>query len=290
MLQSEEKWACILRNRILRRTSCINHHISSSIWCGIKAEFQTIKNNTTWIIGKGDRINFQLDSWCGDPIAQVLNLDDVFISSFPQNLSNYINNSHWSVPNNLNQLLPNLISIISKVTIPIQSKNDKLLRSHSSKGDLTTKDAYLFKRHVATKIPQAKCIWSIDIPPSKSLLVWRFILNKLPTDENLSERGCHIPSMCSLCTKQVETSFHLFLECPYVVHIWCWFAYIINMPLQFLTKEDIWSLCNRNWNAQCKVVITAALVNIFNVIQFARNQLIFQNIKIPWKSSISTNL
>lgn len=46
MLQSEEKWACILRNRILRRTGCINHHISSSIWCGIKAEFQTIKDNT----------------------------------------------------------------------------------------------------------------------------------------------------------------------------------------------------------------------------------------------------
>jgi hypothetical protein len=101
------------------------------------------------------------------------------------------------------------------------------------------KDAYLLKRPAATKIPCAKCIWSNDIPPSKSLIVWRFMLNKLPTDENLSERGCNMPSICSLCAKQMETSFHLFLECPYAVNIWCWFASIINMPLQFQSKEDI---------------------------------------------------
>lgn len=31
MLQSEDQWACILRSRVLRGSSCINHHIFSSI-------------------------------------------------------------------------------------------------------------------------------------------------------------------------------------------------------------------------------------------------------------------
>jgi hypothetical protein len=42
MLHSEDQWACILRSRVLRGSSCINHHIYSSVWSGIKNEFSTI--------------------------------------------------------------------------------------------------------------------------------------------------------------------------------------------------------------------------------------------------------
>lgn len=79
------------------------------------------------------------------------------------------------------------------------------------------KDAYAFKKHVFPKILWAKHIWSKDIPPSKSLFVWRLMLNKLPKDDNLDSRGCQIPSMCSMCMNQVETSFHLFFDCPYAI-------------------------------------------------------------------------
>ena len=74
------------------------------------------------------------------------------------------------------------------------------------------------------------------------------MLDKLPTYDNLSHRGCYLPSMCSLCANQMETSFHLFFECPYVVKIWCWLAFTLNLSLQFQSKEDIWSVCNRRWN------------------------------------------
>jgi transposase len=37
----------------------------------------------------------------------------------------------------------------------------------------------------------AKLIWNPDIPPWKSLLVWRLMHQKMPTtDENLMIRGC----------------------------------------------------------------------------------------------------
>lgn len=46
-LHFEEQWASILRGRVLRGT-CIKHHIFSSIWSGIKSEFSTVMENSTW--------------------------------------------------------------------------------------------------------------------------------------------------------------------------------------------------------------------------------------------------
>jgi hypothetical protein len=48
------------------------------------------------------------------------------------------------------------------------------------------------------KLHWAKNIWSIDIPPSKSLVSWRLIHDKLPIDDNLRVRGCLLPSVSLL--------------------------------------------------------------------------------------------
>jgi ribonuclease HI len=52
--------------------------------------------------------------------------------------------------------------------------------------------------------------------------------------------------------------------------------------------EDIWKICQRNWNPQCKLTITAALINILNAIWYSRNQQRFKDKKIHWRSAIST--
>ncbi|RHN40929.1 putative ribonuclease H-like domain, reverse transcriptase zinc-binding domain-containing protein [Medicago truncatula] len=114
------------------------------------------------------------------------------------------------------------------------------------------------------------------------------MLNKLPTDENLASRGCYMPSMCSLCCRYAETSFHIFFECSFAAKLWCWFASILNKTLVFQSVEEIWSICNRSWNPQYQLVITATMINIINSIWYARNQQRFSNKKIHWRSSIST--
>lgn len=125
------------------------------------------------------------------------------------------------------------------------------------------------------------------LPPSKSLLVWRMMLDKLPTYEILASIGCNLPSICSLCRAKEESSFHLFFECWYAVKIWRWFASILNCNLHFQSRDDIWSICQKPSNPQGKLVITVTLINIFSVIWFARNQTRFNNISFPWRSSIS---
>ncbi|KAI5397970.1 hypothetical protein KIW84_063689 [Lathyrus oleraceus] len=71
------------------------------------------------------------------------------------------------------------------------------------------------------------------IPLSKSFLIWRFLHNRLSTDENLARRGFAISSMCSLCSKSSETSSHIFFDCNFVTPIWRWFfdQFNIHRPL-----------------------------------------------------------
>jgi len=73
------------------------------------------------------------------------------------------------------------------------------------------------------------------------------------------------------------------------LNLWRWLASNINCTFNFQTKEEIWNLCNNSGNPQCKTVITASIINICNEIWFARNQLWFQNNKIPWKTSLASS-
>jgi ribonuclease HI len=184
-------------------------------------------------------------------------------------------------------LIPTLSQLLEQVSIPLEQKPDKLIWKNSDSGDLSLKQAYSFKAHQYPSLHWAKAIWSQDIPPSKSLLAWRLMHGKLPTDENLKLRGCNLPSVCSLCERYEETSFHLFFECPIAVNIWTWFSEIIGINLHFNEIADIWLLYDRNWQAQCKVVILACLVNILNSIWWMRNQSRFKNKKVHWKTAIT---
>ncbi|MCH96355.1 glycerol-3-phosphate dehydrogenase, partial [Trifolium medium] len=58
-------------------------------------------------------------------------------------------------------------------------------------------------------------------------------------------------------------------------------------PDSLAWKEEIWLLCDRNWQAQCKVVILACLINILSTIWMVRNQARFKNKSIHWKSAVT---
>ena len=228
LVHSEEQWAFVLRSRVIRDSYSIQHHVFSSIWSGIKNEYQTIIDNSIWLVGDGENINCWIDNWCGEVLAHSLNLSSSQLQSLPNKLCNFVRSNQWYFPAGMFDTNPNLYSLVNQVTIPTVRRRDKLVWKHSNNGEITLKEAYCFKKSRAPKLPWAMIIWSADFPPSKSLLVWRFMHGKLPTDENLAARGCQLPSMCSLCCNALETSNHLFLECSYALHLWSWFASTVN--------------------------------------------------------------
>jgi len=139
---------------------------------------------------------------------------------------------------------------INQTTIPIVQKEDRLIWKNNASGELTLKDAYLFHSPAGPKRSWAKLIWNAAIPPSKSFLVWRLIHRKMPTDDNLYARGCYMPSMCTLCGKDAETSNHLFLNCQFALSLWQWLQSIVgyNIDLSYLLID--FEVSKRGWSPQ----------------------------------------
>ncbi|GAU35943.1 hypothetical protein TSUD_394910 [Trifolium subterraneum] len=287
LLNSQNTWAKHLKEKVIRGRRTIQHHVFSSIWSSIKDDFTVIMDNTVWLLGDGKEINFWNDNWCGTSLSEQLRIPVQIRHSLSSSVSDFIFNGHWDIPAQLSLAYPNLSSIISQIVIPLSPSQDKLLWKHTDNSDLQLKEAYHFKTQQFQDLCWAKYIWSTDIPPSKSLFVWCLMIGKVPTDDNLMRRGCHIPSMCNLCNMHVESSFHIFFECDYAIKLWSWFAGCLNIVLQFNSMEDMWNLCDLNRSPQCKITITAAIINLPNTIWLVRNEARFNNKIIPWKSAIS---
>jgi mannosylglycoprotein endo-beta-mannosidase len=209
---SQSSWAILLRARVWRHKRIIQHHISSSIWSSIKDEVNVVLDNSLWLLGNGEHINFWTDNWLGTPLVDQLLIPQQVRASLSASVKDFIVDGRWSLPPTILQLFPILGNILNEVSIPIMPTSDTLLWHHTDSGDLELKQAYEFKSQQYQELHWAKLIWIPEIPPSKSLLVWRLMLGKVPTDENLISRGCSIPSMCSLCQSHAESSHHLFFE------------------------------------------------------------------------------
>jgi ribonuclease HI len=284
---SQCSWAKLLKDRVLRGKKTIQHHIFPSIWSSVKDEFNVLMSNSIWLLGNGENINFWNDPWCGVPLSVQFQIPAHISAALSSKVCDYIVNGGWHIPPYLSQLFPTLNCMVNQIIIPLDPCADSLLWKHTDDGDLHLKDAYLFKTQGWEELSWAKYIWSIDLPPSKSFLVWRLFHDKIPTDEHLKGRGCYIPSMCNLCSNHEETSFHLFFECWFAIRLWSWLAGCLNLTLQFTNMEDMWKLCELNFPPQSKITLAAAIINLLNTIWFARNQLRFKDKLISWRSAIS---
>jgi len=280
LVTSSQSWAIIIRKRAIKNRKSVNYHIFSSIWSSVKSKYQSILDNSEWILGSGD-------SWCGPALSNFLNFPPNNASQLIACVSDFIVNFQWCFPPSVSQVFPQLLSLFNHTTIPKVPLEDNLVWAKAKTGNLTLKEAYLHKSPIGHKLHWARRIWSADIPPTKSLLSWRIMHDRVPTDDKLRERGCSLASVCSNYLSAGESTIHLFFQCNYACKLWSWFSSLLNINLQFADLVDIWKVCDRNWTPQCKVAITACIINILSTIWYSRNQSRYYNKKIFWKSTIN---
>lgn len=273
----------------MKKNKPISYHIFSSVWSSIKHKFYEVLSNSSWNLGNGNNINFWLDSWCGAPLVGSLSIDSNLHSNLASSVNHFIHNAKWNIPPLLLQNFPILKSIVEKekVTIPVVAKDDEFLWNLSPNGELSFKDAYLYHFTPGQNSVWASMVWNQNIPPSKSLMIWRCLHNKLPTDDILLTRGCHLPSMCNLCNSNEETFQHLFFECRFAKDIWNWLGSKINAQCNLSSLIEALDLCNRHNSPLCKLVVLAAVVYCFNTIWYCRNQKRFLNKNILLNSALN---
>jgi hypothetical protein len=92
LFNSKSSWAVLLRDRVFRKGKVIRYHIFSSLWSSIKDEVEVVRDNTVWLLGNGDNINFWLDNWCGDPLVEQLGIPDHIRPLLTASVSDFIVN------------------------------------------------------------------------------------------------------------------------------------------------------------------------------------------------------
>jgi len=127
MLESDNHWASLFRSRVLRNNNFIGYHIFSSVWSGIKPQAFHVLNNSRWLLGDGQKINFWIHDWCGSPLVDLFHIPQILHQHLQSTMSEYIFNSQWHVPSELQAAYPSLMYQLSKITIPWGSKADKFI-------------------------------------------------------------------------------------------------------------------------------------------------------------------
>lgn len=171
MMNSNESWALILRARVLRANSCINHHISSTVWNRIKTEFQNVKENSSILIGNGQNTSFWFDIWRGhSTLADIFHVPAAWHVFLKDTISKFIHNHNWEILQQLIDHCPNNLSNVNKVVLPTENIDDCLVWKLTDTGELSLKQAYSFKCKTNSQPHWSRFVWSKDIPPARSFV------------------------------------------------------------------------------------------------------------------------
>jgi hypothetical protein len=83
---------------VIKNKKPINYHIFSSIWSSIKEEYDVIVDNSVWLIGNGEHINFWNDNWCGVVLSEHYNIPSHTRQLLTSTVSDYLSNGCWNIP------------------------------------------------------------------------------------------------------------------------------------------------------------------------------------------------
>ncbi|KAI3769267.1 hypothetical protein L6452_00368 [Arctium lappa] len=115
---------------------------------------------------------------------------------------------------------------ILKLPPPSDSATDKLFWHWSPNGSYSIKSSYklIMNRLVSTTHLEIDAdwqrIWKTNIPYKARFFVWRVLRGIIPARGALQKRGLQISALCSLCNRNTENTWHVFVGCPYVSPVW----------------------------------------------------------------------
>lgn len=90
-------------------------------------------------------LEFWNDAWCAYPRSITLNLPQHVSQNLTATIANFIHEGQWNIPQVVQAAFPNMRFLVQQVALPIEYKHDKLIWKNSITGELTFKDAFMFK-------------------------------------------------------------------------------------------------------------------------------------------------
>lgn len=120
-LNKEQDWVKLLAARVLRNGKVITYSIKSSLWKGVKEHYTYVLENTRWILGNGEKVNFGIDDWIGVPLVKKFNIPEIFHHTLTSKVAEFWSNNQWSLHANLLLDKPEILPAIAAYSIMIRT-------------------------------------------------------------------------------------------------------------------------------------------------------------------------
>ena len=118
--------------------------------------------------------------------------------------------------------------------------------------------------------------WHCKCPLKSNIYCWFLFLGKALTWDLLNHRGWEGPGRCYLCKGDVETNYHLGVDCPYTKTVWKEIEAKFNLQ-NFWVGDSLLS-CLKKWVLNIKVKAFRALPIVVSwFIWKARNNSCFDD-------------
>lgn len=223
-LFSDSLWANFFRSKYIKHQHIMDVQFKNMKGHARKSWLQArdlIGKYQKVIIGDGESTNFWRDIWMGDqPLSSFLH--DSVIPNKQSSVSKVLLHPSPDETECLNTYLPaDIVRAIN--TTRLANVHDKKVWSLSASGHCDVSSIYKISggsNQVFQLYPWTS-IWSPQLPPRLSMLLWKILNNCLATDYKVQSIGIQLCSKCHCCTQpHRESLHHLFIESETASYIW----------------------------------------------------------------------
>ncbi|KAJ3703362.1 hypothetical protein LUZ61_007067 [Rhynchospora tenuis] len=185
--------------------------------------------STSWAITDGNSPSFWFDSWGGQPL--------IFLTQLECNAPRHHLSLVKALPF-LPQLLPQPNSLRVQgllqqaLHLPLSTGRDAISWKWSRDGNFFANRTYA-QFILAGKVQSPSCfIWKLKIPPKVKLFGILLLQGKILTQEVLIKRNIMVQVGCACCPSQtVENDLYLFFRCVFAQAVWNNLNLLSDMPI-----------------------------------------------------------
>ncbi|KAK3229362.1 hypothetical protein Dsin_001243 [Dipteronia sinensis] len=276
-----------LRERCIRQLQKPHGgYITSSIWNSFRTNYVEHIKYGIWLIGENTQRDFWPDNWLGVLILDLLGIPDFLGTHLHARISDFIRDGRWILDDRFRARFPDLCFRIGRIAIsPVTYY---LVWPHSREGSVSCKAAYSRMFHDIPQVPWWRDVWSRYIPPSHSVLSWRFLLDWLPTEDRLCRFGFQLASRCSVCGASLESVDHLFLKCPLATALWeAVFSAFQRRVSAYTWGSFFRQVMSVSFSDQIRVLWRAVIHAVVWNVWYSRNQWIFEGKSVDFRALLS---
>ncbi|RVW70045.1 hypothetical protein CK203_059033 [Vitis vinifera] len=217
------------------------------VWKEILKEACWCWDNFQFKVGKGTKIKFWIDHWCGNAaLSQIFPLlfalavhrnatvNEVWDSSFGQggwNLRFCRDFNDWEL-----DLIGELLILLRDCRI--SSEEDSVFWKGGGSGIFGVKDTYILMVAPMTSLSRRRTFGWIRLQPKLLFFAWEATWRKIFTLDSLKKRGWQLPNRCFLCGCEEETVNHILLHCTVVRVLWEIILALFGVPWVFPKTVD----------------------------------------------------